>query len=380
MRRRFGDAGARASRHRLKATMTGAAVALGLVAVFGLFVAAGGAAGAADAAGPTNSVPPTISGTPHVGAILTANAGTWAGSGAITYTYQWLRCDGVGGSCAAIIGQTSATYTVTGIDASATLRATVTAADSDGSTSATTIPTAVITTPPSPPSHTTAATISGAAQQGQSLLASPGNWNGAAPITFSYRWLRCDKSGNHCGYITSPSPVASYLVGPSDVGGTLRVEVTATNAVGHTTSTSGQTAPVIAAPSATGCGKTGGTIPVASVTPPARLSIDQMQVSPGAISFGTTVFTARFHVSACGGGVEGALVYATATPYNQFTIPNEQATDAGGWATLQFSRLTGFPTTGKQRLLVLFVRARKSGENVLGGISTRRLVSFRVTP
>ena len=176
----------------------------------------------------------------------------------------------------------------------------------------------------------------------------------------------------------------TYVLKGVDADNTLRVTVTASNNDGNRSATSVPTAVVkgaAAPPPSNGCAKqpSNGTVQVADISSPARLVIDQSQVSPSTITFGTSTITTRFHVSACGGSVQGALVYVTAVPYNQFSVPNEQQTGADGWATLEMQRLGGFPATPKQQLLVMFVRARKSGEPTLTGISNRRLISFRVT-
>jgi hypothetical protein len=76
--------------------------------------------------------------------------------------------------------------------------------------------------------------------------------------------------------------------------------------------------------------------------------------------------------------VQDALVYATAVPFNQLKIPAEQTTNNDGWAELDFRMLAGSPVSSKQQLIAIFTRARKSGENTLAGIPTRRLFSVRV--
>ena len=240
------------------------------------------------------------------------------------------------------------------------------------------------------PTNTGEPQISGKPVVDGTLKTTRGSWTGS-PTSYDFQWTRCPASGgssdaSDCAALGGATTRA-YVPGKGDVGKSLRVRVTATNAGGATTVASNATGvvkdttttPPAPPPVSNGCAKTGGTVPVAGITPPARLSIDQTQVNPSTVTYSTRSVTARFHVSACGGSVEGALVYVTAVPYGQFANANEQATGSDGWATLQFTALAGYPVSTKQAILVMFVRARKSGENLLGGISSRRLVSFQVT-
>lgn len=235
------------------------------------------------------------------------------------------------------------------------------------------------------PVNTAEPIISGTAKEGNTLTASTGTWTSSSTITYSYQWLRCDAQGLGCSNIGGANTMHYQLKG-ADVGHTVRVRVTAKNADGSATKESNPTDVVVKAstpppPVVNGCPTGSGPVNVATISPPARLVIDGQSVTPSTISKASTnSITLRFHVSACQGrSVAGALVYATAVPFNQFSIAPETVTGADGWATLTENRQQGFPASPKQQLLAVFVRARKPGENLLGGISTRLLVSFPVT-
>jgi hypothetical protein len=335
-------------------------------------------------AAPANTALPAVSGTPHVGQTLTTTNGTWDGS-PTSFTYQWLRCPASGGAadgsdCAVIGGGTGQSYAVVTGDVGARLRAKVTAINADGQTAAVSAATDAVSAAAGPP-NTAPPTISGTTTVGSTLTANPGTWTGTS-ITFAYQWQRCDTAGANCAPITGATNT-TYVLANEDADHTLKVAVTATDATGPNTVTSAQTATVTSAappPPATGCPlvKTSGPINVTDVSPPAHLVIDKQTAAPSPIRRDTQTVVLRFHVSACSGrSVVGALVYQTATPYQQFSI-SEVPTGPDGWATLTLHRLRSFPASQKQQLLVVFVRARKSGEDLLGGISARRLVSFRV--
>ncbi len=169
----------------------------------------------------------------------------------------------------------------------------------------------------------------------------------------------------------APTTGARTSLKAIDVGNTLRFKVEAKNADGSTFASSVPTAVVVAATkppppppttSATGCPSGSGSVQVADVGSPARLLVDQQQASPSVVNRGTNRLVVRYHVSACGGRpVQGALVYATAVPFNQLSIPPEQRTGSDGWASLDFRMLAGFPVSPKQGLIAIFTRARKSG-------------------
>jgi hypothetical protein len=90
------------------------------------------------------------------------------------------------------------------------------------------------------PQPVSAPTITGTAQVGAALQALPGTWSDAT--SFAYAWQRCDAAGT-CGAIAGATQ-QTYTVTAADAGSTLRVVVTAANAVGQTTTMSAPTAPV----------------------------------------------------------------------------------------------------------------------------------------
>jgi hypothetical protein len=344
-------------------------VALLLVAV-GVVVAAGAGTGSAktNANPPTNTGRPTISGVAQVGRVLTAGNGQWQGT-VNSYAYQWLRCGPAGGNCAGITGANAKKYALSAADAGNRIRVQVTATNSDGSGKATSDATAVVQAAGTAPVNSARPTISGSASLGSTLSVNKGTWTGVQPISFAYQWQRCDAGGNNNCADISGATGTSYNVVSADVGHTLRVRETAHNAKGTNSVNSSVTDTITPAK--------GGGIPVAQVNLPNQLVVDRVQFAPQPLG-SRRPLTGRFHVSDTRGfSVEGALVYALGLPYGWVANAPEVTTNGSGWATVVFHPTSKLPLN-HGTYLVVFVRARKPGENLLSGVSTRRLVQATV--
>jgi hypothetical protein len=97
-----------------------------------------------------------------------------------------------------------------------------------------------------PPTSLTAPSIVGTAREGQLLRVHRGRWRSGSPIGFSYQWQLC-RSGTACTDIQGAT-ARSYAVRHSDVGGSIQVVVTATNATGSRSAPTAATAAIAAVP------------------------------------------------------------------------------------------------------------------------------------
>ena len=198
------------------------------------------ATAAASAAGPVNSTTPSLVGMAQQGQTLTLTPGTWTDATAVTLSDVWESC--AGATCSAISPQPGATYTLTAADVGRTIQVVETATATDGTTTATSAPTATVIA--LPPVNTAPPTIGGTAQEGQVLTLTHGQWSNSP--TISDQWERCAAAA--CSAISGQSGT-TYTVTTADAGHTIEVLETATNSGGTTTASSAPTQTIVPPPS-----------------------------------------------------------------------------------------------------------------------------------
>lgn len=339
----------------------GAAAGISILAAAAFSAAS--AAKASDA--PQRTTDPHVSGTTRVGSTLRTSNGGWQ-NGPTRFSYRWYRCRSKAkNGCAQIAGATARRYRLVRADTGHAMISVVTACNADGCAQNDSNAVGPVEGN-APPSNTSAPAISGNASVGSVLTASRGSWTNG-PTRFSFQWLRCDSGGANCGAIGGAT-TGRYTVAVDDVGSTLRVRVRARNGRGAGEAASGQTAVV-------GTGTGGSAVPVSTINLPDRLVVSGIAFRPAELH-ARGPFTASFTVSdSKGRKVAGALVYVIGLPYGWLAAAREVPTDANGVATVP---LTATRTVPRQGAIVMFVRARKPGEPLLGGVSTRRLVQLLV--
>ncbi len=198
---------------------------------------------------PVNTVHPSISGTTTEGNTLKASTGTWEGK-PTSYAYQWQSCNSSGSVCTDIAGESSSTYTLDEEDVGHKVLVIVEATNAAGTTAAQSPISRRVgpatTPPPTAPTNTSLPTIGGTSTEGKTLTATTGSWSGS-PTSYAYQWQDCNSSGSGCVAISGATSSSYVLVG-SDVGHTVGVVLTATNAGGSTAAASAVSASVVSAP------------------------------------------------------------------------------------------------------------------------------------
>jgi len=328
-----------------------------IVAWVALVMLAGSAllAAGAEADTPPGISPASASTTspPLPGETLTEVPAAWTKAQTATVNQvQWEYCDSFGANCQAIPGATSPTpgssYTVQQNYVGHTIEVSETGLGINGPIVQESRPTLVVVPPG--PSIISPPTISGTPQQDQTLTASQGTWSNN-PALFSYQWSECDRSGDNCNTIGGATN-QSYTLTAGDVGSTIQVQVTATNAGGSGTAGSAPTS--VVAP-----------LPPSNVVPPRISGLAQpgqtLTTSGASWSNSPTFF--RYQWSDCNGS--GTRCHAIGGATKQSYTPStrdvgfrievrESATNAGGSASAVSLPTIPVPATIKSTMNWVF--------------------------
>jgi len=355
------------------------------LAIVALAAAVGGlllpsAASTAAAAAPNNTGEPVISGRAEQGRTLSASRGTWTGTGPITYSYRWVRCGTGGGlpdgsDCIFISSATGSSYRLAGADVGFRLRVRVTGTNADGSGTVASNPTAVVVGPPALLSQPL---VLGPLLNGSVATADPGTWSGRQPITFSYRWLRCNTQGGDCVAIAGGTGRRLRLTS-ADVGHRIRFEVTARNAVGSNTVISGESG-IVSEPLPAGAVRLSSgeiSIPATSVPGDHRLVVAEVRFSPAQLTSRRQTIRVQIKVRDTRAyAVRDAFVFIRSTP-KVTTGGDRRLTATDGWLTYELVPEGDFPTKARTAVQ-FFVKAYRGGDPALGGVYGSRLVQVPV--
>lgn len=217
--------------------------------------------------------------------------------------------------------------------------------------------------------------ITGNHAVGQPLGGNAGTWDSGLAASYAYQWQRCAPGGVTCSDIVGATD-QTYLLGDADVGTTLRLVTTASDATGSSSATSAATATIDPRVQVLGA-KSGevSSVGASTIALPDRLFVDSLVLQPTAFtSRGPAV--ARIHISNVrGDNVSGALVRVTGLPSTWATTRIEAVTAANGWAWLRVFPTKTMPLTPGHEI-ALVVHARIPGTIAGTGASTLRV--FRV--
>ena len=265
---------------------------------------------------PVDTTAPTVSGTASEHQQLSQSNGAWTNV-PTGFTHQWEHCTSPTdtSTCTPIAGAIADSYTPIASDIGQYVRVREIASNAGGPGAAV-LSAATAQVTPAPPTNATPPAIAGIAQQAQTLTAQQGTWNedAPAPLSFTYQWEDCDRSGANCAAIAGAT-ASTYTPTTSDIGHTLIVLETAANSGGSgTPAASAPTAAVVSAPPP----------PVQATTQAAKPVL---------------VTSATLHAALLtqGVAVSWQFVYGTSTHYSAGTPV--QTVAAGGASTVSVSQV-----------------------------------------